>query len=50
MRTEAKSPRYQGLDAWPPREILEALLERQFLALAAVKGVLPAIEAAARRP
>ena len=47
MRTEAKSPRYQGLDAWPPREILEALLERQFLALAAVKEVLPAIEKAA---
>ncbi len=47
MRTEAKSPRYQGLDAWPPREILEALLERQFLALAAVKGVLPVIEEAA---
>ncbi len=47
MRTEAKSPRYKGLDAWPPREILEALLERQFLALAAVKEVLPAIEKAA---
>ncbi len=47
MRTEAKSPRYQGLDAWPPREILEALLERQFSALAAVRAALPALEAAA---
>ena len=47
MRTEAQTPRYRGLDAWPPREILEALLERQFSALAAVRAALPAIEAAA---
>jgi len=47
MRTEEQSPRYRGLDAWPPREILEALIERQFSALAAVHRALPAIEKAA---
>jgi len=47
MRTEERSPRYRGLDAWPPREILEALLERQFTAVAAVRPALPEIEAAA---
>ena len=47
MRTEVQTPRFLGLDAWPPREILEALLERQFSALAAVRAALPAIEAAA---
>jgi len=47
VRTEAQTPRYRGLDAWPPREILEALLERQFSALAAVRAALPALEAAA---
>jgi len=47
VRTEERSPRYRGLDAWPPREILEALLERQLTALAAVRAALPAIEAAA---
>lgn len=47
MKTEARSPRYRGLDAWPPREILEALLERQFSALAAVRAALPALETAA---
>ena len=47
MSTEAKSPRYRGLDTWPPREVLEALLERQFVALAAVKESLAEIERAA---
>lgn len=47
MSTEAVSPRYRDLDTWTPREILEALLERQFTALATVQAALPAIEAAA---
>jgi len=47
VRTEAQSPRYRGLDAWPPREVLEALLERQLAAVAAVRPALPEIEAAA---
>ncbi len=47
MSTEDVSPRYRDLDAWPPGEILEALLERQFAALAAVRPALPALEAAA---
>ena len=47
MSTEGVAVRYQGLDTWPDAEILEAFLERQFSALAAVKPALPAIERAA---
>lgn len=45
--TEAADPRYQELDAWQPAVVLEALLEAQFAAVAAVRAALPAIEAAA---
>jgi len=47
MRTEEVANRYRGLDTWPDAEILEAFLERQFSALAAVKPALPQIEKAA---
>ncbi len=46
MRTEAVSPRYAGLDTWPGAEALEALLESQLAAVAAVRPALPALEAA----
>lgn len=48
MNTEAVDPRYRGLDTWESHEVLEALLERQFMALAAVKQALFQIESAAQ--
>jgi len=47
VNTEERAVRYRGLDTWPDEEILQALLERQFMALAAVNASLPAIERAA---
>ncbi len=43
MSTEDVAKRYQDLDTWPDHEILEALLERNFTALAAVRGALGAL-------
>jgi N-acetylmuramic acid 6-phosphate etherase len=45
--TETISPRFRDLDAWDARTILDAFLEGQLAAVAAVRGALPAIEAAA---
>lgn len=47
MRTEGFASRYRGLDAWDNIEILETILEAQFLGLAAIKPVVPALSAAA---
>ncbi|HVL73958.1 MAG TPA: N-acetylmuramic acid 6-phosphate etherase [Beijerinckiaceae bacterium] len=47
MGTEKVSQRYAGLDAWDPGEILEALIEGQFAAVAAVRAARGAIERAA---
>lgn len=47
MGTEHVSRRYRGIDAWEPSEILDALIEGQLVAVAAVRAVLPAIEATA---
>jgi N-acetylmuramic acid 6-phosphate etherase len=47
METERMSRRYAGIDAWEPRDVLDALLESQLAAAAAVRTALPAIEAAA---
>ncbi len=47
VNTESASPRYKDLDTWKPGEILEALLERQLAAVAAVRAVRGEIEAAA---
>jgi len=47
MKTEKVARRYHNLDTWPDAEILDAFLERQFSALAAVRAALPQIEAAA---
>ncbi len=49
MSTEDVSPRYRELDTWGDLEVLEALLERQFVALAAVRAAVPALAEAARR-
>ncbi len=45
--TEGTDPRYLALDTWPSPVALEALLEGQMAAVAAVRPALPAIAAAA---
>lgn len=45
--TETTDPRYRDLDAWDPAVALDAMLESQLAAVAAVRGALPAIAAAA---
>ena len=45
--TEASSPRFETMDAWPSHEILDALLEGQMAAVAAVRPALPALAMAA---
>ena len=51
--TEATSPRFAAMDAWPSQDMLETLLEGQMAAVAAVRPALPALavaaDAAARR-
>jgi N-acetylmuramic acid 6-phosphate etherase len=47
MTTEAASPRFTGIDAWDPADVLDALVEGQMAAVAAVRAVRGAIEAAA---
>jgi N-acetylmuramic acid 6-phosphate etherase len=47
MRTEHPSPRYSQIDLWNPAEILDAMLEGQFAAVAAVHAARPALEGAA---
>ena len=49
METETVSQRYSGLDAWEPSEILDALIEGQLAAVAAVRGARSAMEAARDR-
>ena len=44
--TERQSPRYAKIDLWEPAEILEAMIEGQFSAVAAVRAARPAIERA----
>jgi N-acetylmuramic acid 6-phosphate etherase len=48
MDTEQASPRYADIDLWEPRDILQAMIEGQMAAVAAVHGSIAAIEAAAR--
>jgi N-acetylmuramic acid 6-phosphate etherase len=47
MDTERPSPRYADIDIWDPADILDAMIEGQFAAVAAVRAVLEAIERAA---
>src|SRR6266700_7159696 len=44
MKTEHPSPRYSAIDLWSPSEILDAMLEGQFAAVAAVHAARPALE------
>jgi len=41
------SPRYAGIDGWEAGEILDAMIEAQFAAVAATRAARPALEAAA---
>jgi N-acetylmuramic acid 6-phosphate etherase len=47
MDTERASPRYSDIDLWDPPDILEAMLEGQMSAVAAVRATLGAIAHAA---
>jgi N-acetylmuramic acid 6-phosphate etherase len=47
MNTERPSPRYSEIDVWDPADTLEAMIEGQFAAVAAVRAARPALEAAA---
>jgi N-acetylmuramic acid 6-phosphate etherase len=47
METERPSPRFSTIDVWSPSEILDAMIEGQFAAVAAVHAARPAIEQAA---
>jgi N-acetylmuramic acid 6-phosphate etherase len=47
METERHSPRYSAIEAWSPGDILEAMIEGQFAAVAAVRAARPALEGAA---
>jgi N-acetylmuramic acid 6-phosphate etherase len=47
METERHSPRYNAIEAWSPGDILEAMIESQFAAVAAVRTARPALEKAA---
>src|ERR1700704_1582765 len=47
MRTEHPSPRYSAIDLWDPVEILDAMIEGQFTAVAAVHAARHALEQAA---
>ena len=47
METERLSPRYSGIDIWDPSDILDAMVEGQFAAVAAVRAARAALENAA---
>jgi N-acetylmuramic acid 6-phosphate etherase len=47
MDTERPSPRYTGIDVWSPSGSLDAMIEGQFAATAAVHAARSAIERAA---
>ena len=42
--TERQSPRYAKIDLWEPAEILEAMIEGQFSAVAAVRAARPGMK------
>jgi N-acetylmuramic acid 6-phosphate etherase len=41
MDTERPSPRYSGIDVWDPADVLDAMIEGQFAAVAAVRAARP---------
>ena len=47
METERHSPRYSAIEAWSSGDILEAMIEGQFAAVAAVRAARPALAEAA---
>jgi N-acetylmuramic acid 6-phosphate etherase len=47
MDTERSSPRYSGIDVWGPSDALDAMIEGQFAAVAAVRAARQSIERAA---
>jgi N-acetylmuramic acid 6-phosphate etherase len=47
METERVSPRYSEIDSWPPGDVLEAMIEAQFTAVAATRGARSCLESAA---
>lgn len=47
METERISPRYSGIDVWDPVDVLDAMIEGQFAAVAAVRAARSALERAA---
>ena len=47
MNTEHASPRYSDIDLWPPGDVLEAMIEAQFAAVAATRAARPSLERAA---
>ncbi|MGQ7791975.1 N-acetylmuramic acid 6-phosphate etherase [Faunimonas sp. B44] len=47
MDTERLSPRYRGIDAWDLDDMLDALVEAQFVAVAAVRAARADVAAAA---
>jgi N-acetylmuramic acid 6-phosphate etherase len=47
MGTERLSPRYSGIDAWEPADVLDAMIEGQFSAVAAVRAARPELARAA---
>jgi N-acetylmuramic acid 6-phosphate etherase len=46
MDTERPSPRYSGIDIWEPADVLDAMIEGQLAAVAAVRTARPGLEAA----
>jgi N-acetylmuramic acid 6-phosphate etherase len=48
MSTERVSPRYSEIDSWQPVDALDAMIEGQFSAVAAVRAARSAIEQAAK--
>jgi N-acetylmuramic acid 6-phosphate etherase len=48
MDTERTCPRFSGIDAWEPRDALDAMIEAQFAAVAAVRAARDALERATR--
>jgi N-acetylmuramic acid 6-phosphate etherase len=47
MDTERPSPRYSGIDVWDPVDVLDAMIEGQFAAVAAVRAARPDLVRAA---
>ena len=44
METERPSPRYSGIDVWDTADIVDAMIEGQLAAVAAVRAARPMIE------